>query len=118
MSRGIEACPVTAVATTTASTVARTRSATMSTRRLRIRSTHAPGRQPDHQERGVLGGVEHAHLPLGGGELLDREDGQRERGQLGAELAEGVAGPQPAEVRVVDQRSGGVSVLTATSIDN
>ena len=119
MSRGIEACPVTAVATTTASTAARTRSATMSTRRLRIRSTQAPAGQADDQERGVLGGGEHAHLPLGRGELLHREDGQRERGQLGAELAEGVARPEPAEVRVVDQRPVGVvGVLTAPSIGN
>jgi hypothetical protein len=65
------------------------------------------GRQADHQERGGLGGGERPHLPLGRLEGLHREDGQRQAGELCAELAEGVADPEPAEVGVVHQRPAG-----------
>ena len=105
---------MTAAATTTASTPARTRSDVDEHPTLAHPVHPGPGRQPDDQERGGLGGGQQAHLPLGRGELLHRVDGQRQAGQLRAELAERVAGPQAAEVGVVHE---GLAHRTAATLE-
>ncbi len=74
-----------------------------SVRRLRIRSTHAPAGRPMTRNAAVSAALSAPICHAVASRRLHGEDRQRQAGELGAELAERVAEPQPPEVGVVDQ---------------
>ena len=74
------------------------------TRRLRIRSTHAPAGSPTSRNAAVSAAVRKPTCELGGAEHGDGEHRDGQQRELGAELADGVAAPQPEEVAVAQQR--------------